>query len=45
MDNPDGSITLFPKVSEANLVTYRIGVSVGIPRGREEDSGRRAGWW
>ena len=32
-DNPDGSITLFPVVSEADLVSYRVGVTVGIPRG------------
>lgn len=44
VDNPDGSITLFPKVSEANLVTYRMGVTIGIPRGQGEDSGRE-GWW
>ena len=31
-DNPDGSITLFPVVSEANLVSYRLGVTIGIPR-------------
>ena len=34
-DNPDGSITLFPNRSEANMVTFRLGVTVGIPhRGR-----------
>jgi hypothetical protein len=32
-DNPDGSITLFPVVSEADLVSYRVGVTIGIPRG------------
>jgi hypothetical protein len=31
VDHPDGSITLRPIVSEANLVAYRIGVSLGIP--------------
>jgi hypothetical protein len=30
IDNPDGSITLTPQRSEANLVTWLIGVSVGI---------------
>jgi hypothetical protein len=30
LDNPDGSITLFPNRSEANLVTFRLGVSVGV---------------
>ena len=33
LDNPDGSITLFPNRSEANLVTFRIGVSVGLGGG------------
>lgn len=30
VDNPDGSITLFPNRSEANLMTFRFGVSVGV---------------
>ncbi|MGD8288721.1 MAG: hypothetical protein PVI31_08880 [Gemmatimonadota bacterium] len=30
LDNPDGSITLFPNRSEANLMTLRLGVSVGV---------------
>jgi hypothetical protein len=30
-DHPDGSITLHPYRSEANLWTFRIGVSLGIP--------------
>lgn len=30
LDNPDGSITLFPNRSEANLMTFRLGVSVGF---------------
>lgn len=30
LDNPDGSITLFPHRSEANLMTFRFGVSVGL---------------
>jgi len=33
-DNPDGSITLYPNRSEANMVTFRLGVVVGIPHGR-----------
>lgn len=36
-DHPDGSITLYPNRSEANLVTFRLGVSIGIPRGGERD--------
>lgn len=35
-DHPDGSITVFPNRSEANLVTFRLGISIGVPR-----SGRR----
>lgn len=31
-DNPDGSITLNPTRSDANLITFQIGVSVGIRR-------------
>ncbi len=38
VDNPDGSITLYPNVSEANLVVYRFGVSIGIPRRWGEDA-------
>jgi hypothetical protein len=33
-DNPDGSITIDPIRSEANFITYRIGVSIGVPTGR-----------
>jgi len=29
-DNADGSITVFPTFSEANLVTFQVGVSVGV---------------
>jgi hypothetical protein len=36
LDNPDGSITLFPNRSEANLVTFRLGVTVGIGGGRRD---------
>ena len=37
VDNPDGSVTLYPVVSEANLLSYHLGVSIGIPRwGRDE---------
>lgn len=37
VDEPDGSITLYPNRSEANLVTYRIGLSFGIPVGGNDD--------
>lgn len=30
VDNPDGSITLFPVVSQTNLLTFHVGVSVGL---------------
>jgi len=33
-DLPDGSIAISPIRSEANFVTYRIGISIGIPAGR-----------
>ncbi len=33
VDNPDGSLTLYPVSSEANLMSYHIGISIGIPRG------------
>jgi len=33
-DNPDGSIVINPIRSEANFITYRFGVSIGIPTGR-----------
>lgn len=29
-DNPDGSITIHPTHSDANLVTYHLGVSIGL---------------
>lgn len=38
-DAPDGSITVFPNRSEANLTTFRVGVTVGLSGGR--DPGRR----
>jgi hypothetical protein len=33
-DNPDGSIDVTPIRSEANFITYRIGVSIGVPTRR-----------
>jgi hypothetical protein len=35
VDNPDGSVTLYPNRSEANLTTFRFGVSVGFGGGRD----------
>ena len=31
VDRPDGSVVINPIRSEANFITYRIGVSIGIP--------------
>jgi hypothetical protein len=36
-DNSDGSITVFPTFSEANLVTFQFGVSVGLGGGDDDD--------
>ena len=41
VDNPDGSVTLYPIFSEANLITYRFGISIGIPRGGDQRGGHR----
>ena len=30
VDNPDGSITLYPVISQTNLLTFHVGVSVGL---------------
>lgn len=43
VDHADGSITLYPNVSEANLISYRLGVTVGIPRGQRSDDWKRRG--
>lgn len=40
-DNPDGSITLFPRRSDANLMTFRLGVTFGL--GGDDDVHRRRG--
>lgn len=34
VDHPDGSVTIQPIRSEANFITYRIGVSIGVRTGR-----------
>ena len=33
-DNPDGSITLFPRTSKTHQVTWQLGVAYTFPRGR-----------
>jgi len=40
VDNPDGSITMYPVRSDANHMSYHFGISFGIPRGGD-DRGRR----
>ena len=30
LDHPDGTVTLFPNRSEANLLTFRLGISIGV---------------
>ncbi len=42
VDHPDGSITLYPNVSEANLISYRLGVTIGIPGGGENEGWGRS---
>lgn len=37
LDNPDGSITLFPNRTEANYVTVRAGVSIPFGGGKARD--------
>jgi hypothetical protein len=41
VDNPDGSITMYPVLSDANLMSYHLGISIGIPRGGDDHHGRR----
>lgn len=38
-DNPDGSITLYPNRSEANYLTFRLGVTLGVPLGGHPSGG------
>ncbi len=33
-DNPDGSVTLFPRTSKTDMVTWQLGVSYTFPRSR-----------
>lgn len=49
VDYPDGTIELFPRRSETNLGTFRVGVSFGLGGGPDEDRSRdrpaeRRGW-
>lgn len=39
VDYPDGSIALFPNRTEANLVTFKVGVTFGLGGGYDDDRG------
>lgn len=41
VDNPDGSITVYPNRTEADLMTFRVGVTIGFPSGGDRDRRRR----
>ncbi len=49
LDHPDGSVTIFPQRSEANYMTFRLGVQIGLGGGgsdrdwdrRDRGRGRR----
>lgn len=43
VDEPDGSITIFPIRSEANYMSYSVGVSIGFGGGDDRDRDRRRG--
>ena len=30
VDNPDGSITMNPNLSEADLLSFNVGISIGL---------------
>ena len=30
VDNPDGSVTMYPKLSEADLLSFQFGVTLGL---------------
>ncbi len=43
VDQPDGGIVIYPNRSEANLVTFRVGVSIGLGADRGDRGDRRRG--
>lgn len=43
LDHPDGSITLFPQRTEANYMTFRVGVQIGLGGGEDRDWDQRDG--
>jgi len=40
-DNPDGSVTLYPRYSKTDLVTWQVGVSYTFPQSLNRGRGRR----
>ena len=40
-DNPDGSVTLFPRFSKTDMVTWQVGVSYTFPQSLNRGRGRR----
>lgn len=41
VDHPDGSVTLHPRRSDANLMVYRVGLAFGVGGGSENGGRRR----
>ncbi len=41
VNHANGDITIYPNRDEANILTYRIGMTIGIPRGGDDNGGRR----
>lgn len=41
VDNADGSITVFPNRTQADLMTFRFGVAIGFPSGQDRGRTRR----
>ena len=44
VDNPDGSVTMYPILSDGNLMSYHLGVSIGIPRRGDNRGGHGRNW-
>ncbi|HSM04245.1 MAG TPA: hypothetical protein VK858_06475 [Longimicrobiales bacterium] len=43
VDNPDGSITLYPNRSEANLMSFRVGITIPFGGGGDDRHGHHDG--
>ena len=41
VDHPNGDITIYPNRDETDILTYRVGLTIGIPRGDDGRRGRR----